>query len=149
MPCKCTDGHCAERLALFNKQPCTAVLKTSTLPNSGKGLFADKDYKKGEFVTYYSGTVTNIPIEGDRVLQINKKTWINGEGPCIKSTALGDYLNHCLPANTRFCISSHVINLVCIKTTKAVKAGSEFFINYGKDYWDSAPVPKARKQKIS
>lgn len=146
MSCKCTDGHCEERLALYAKSPCTAVLKTSTIPNSGQGLFADKDYKKGEFVTYYSGTVTNVFIEGDRVLEINKKSWIDGTGPCTRSTALGDYINHCLPVNVKFCISSHKLNTVCIRTTKAVEAGTEFFINYGRDYW--ARVPNTKKSKL-
>ncbi len=145
--CKCSDGHCAERFEAFKAHPCTAVIQTSTIPDAGKGLFADKDYARNDFVTYYSGRVFNTAIEGDRVLQINKRTWIDGSGPCTSKDAPGDFLNHKLPSNTRFVVSSHPLGLVTIRTTKAVKKGDEFFIDYGREYRESNSIPKTKKVK--
>lgn len=145
--CICTDNKCQERKLAYQKTPCTAKIQPSTILKAGKGLFADRDYKKNEFITYYSGSVTNIPIEGDRVLQISKKSWIDASGPCVDALAPGDFLNHKLPANARFSISSHPMNLVKIIATQNVKKGSEFFIDYGPEYWNSPAVTTTRQQQ--
>lgn len=144
--CTCTVDGCAQRKITIEQHPCTAVVQPSSIPEWGKGLFAERDYKRNEFVTYYSGTVTDVPIEGDRVLQINKRRWIDGSGSCAHPLAPGDFINHKVPANTRFCVSSHPLCLVKIATTKNVKKGSEFFINYGREYWQSPSVPETKYQ---
>ncbi len=146
MKCTCADELCARRQATIALKPCTALVQASTIPQGGLGLFADKNYNKNEFVTYYSGTVFNVPIEGDRVLQINKKRWIDGGGSCVVPAAPGDFINHKRPANTKFMVSSHATCLVKIVTTRKVQKGAEFFIDYGDEYWDSPSMPTTQLQ---
>jgi len=135
--CKCTDGHCADRLKAIADKPSTALIKKSLISKAGKGLFAERDYKSGEFVTFYSGCVVTEDIEGDRVLQVTKNRWIDGSGNCTQKAAPGDYINHKLPPNTKFMLYSRPFSLACIRTTKKVLQGDEFYIDYGKDYWDT------------
>ena len=59
-----------------------AKMRRSTLPGAGRGLFADRRYARGEHVAYYTGTYTDHPIEGDRVLEITSQLSIDGGGRC-------------------------------------------------------------------
>lgn len=111
----------------------------STIKGAGMGLFADKDYDKGERVTFYSGTYSDNPtLEGDRVIQITKILSIDGDGRCRMECSRGDLINHDPDrANCRYAWSSvgpKKLKLVHIVTKRRVLQGEEFLIDYGPHY---------------
>jgi hypothetical protein len=114
----------------------TAVSKQSTIIGAGKGLFADRCYKRGEHIVFYSGTyVDDRCLEGDRVLQISARVCIEGAGACRSPVNRGDLINHQPQReNCRFAYcnaSPKRLKLVSIIATRDIRASEEFLIDYG------------------
>lgn len=136
MPCACYDKKaCQQRKEVWQEAPMTARPGTSTIPYAGKGLFADRDYKRGEFITYYSGTYSDNPaLEGDRVLAITARISVNGSGKCRMKACRGDLINHSEDASQRNCayrLLDSKLYIVGMVATRSVRCGQEFLTNYG------------------
>ena len=121
-------------------------VKDSTIPDAGKGLFATQKFKPNELITYYSAkNVLENPqpqdlLEKRYVLQVGQNKYLDSEP---KQNFVGRYINSIKNtgkrSNVRFSRQPRVRqykdrNVVPIFTTKHVKAGDEFLLNYGLDY---------------
>lgn len=135
-PCQCDDTKCAERHALYKKYPCKARRGPSSIPNAGDGLFAERAYKVGEIITFYSGTVVrSSTLQGDRVLSLDSCWNIDGEGVCRHACARGDLINHSIEnQNCHYFTHNRSLRTVVVKTICAVSKNTEFFANYGPDF---------------
>ena len=113
-----------------------AVKKSS----AGLGLFAGRNYKKGERVIEYIGEViTDAEAQrrgGKYLFELNDKWTIDGKGRA--NTAR--YINHSCKPN---CYPELTDNekQVLIYTKRAVVAGEEFTYNYGKYYFNMEIKP--------
>ena len=139
-------------------------VKKSTLQGAGKGLFTDKDIKKGQIVCEYEGErITwdqaierNEVGKGGYVYFINKKNCIDAYH--YKET-FGRYANDAagLSRINGFRNNSTydvVKNKVYIRATRNIKAGSEIFVSYGRGYWnimkeELAEIAAKKKKKVS
>ncbi len=113
------------------------VIKDSLIPNAGQGAFIDVDVKKGSLLGKYIGEpLTNeeyvnkypdgksfyvlaVPGEEDMFVDASdpsKSNWTR-------------YINHDKKSNVRWEIGGDVI------ATRNIPAGSELYLNYGKQYW--------------
>ena len=122
------------------------VVKTSTLPNAGKGLFTTKDLKKNRRLhTKYQGDILTpeqnderhgaSPYDhnayglqvGDSIIDASCKRGLMSlaNGSKSKSTS-----------NAEFTKSGYV------RTTKKIPANKEILVHYGKDYFKSAKYHK-------
>jgi len=117
-------------------------IQKSTLANAGCGLYATREFDRGDEIGQYKGEVIGKRElyqryhNGDApyVIKVQKNTYVDAR----KSTScLGRYLNHKPPrtANTEFVKPvgrrpKHV-NIV---STKRIRPGQELFVNYGKNY---------------
>ena len=120
------------------------VVKRSTIPAAGKGLFALKPFAVGDVVATYGGVVMHAD-EWKR-LPANKRYYgmaIEGQtnfivdGTKSYGIHMGRWVND--PYNT-----NHAVNVkskwnnnqkrVELKATKAIAKGAEIFINYGPGY---------------
>jgi len=123
------------------------IVKRSTLPNSGKGLFTTKDIKKGEVVCEYEGeritwdeaTSRNEKdvSKGAYFYYINEKNVIDAWA--AKDT-FGRYANDAaglgrIKGLRNNCVYEERKNRVFIKATRNIPAGSEIFVSYGRGYW--------------
>jgi hypothetical protein len=131
-----------ERKDVWSAHPCTARRGVSTLPNAGYGLFADRDYARGEHVVYYTGLYGHM-MSGDRVLQVDTR------GVCIDGSDVecrdvhnrGDLCNHQPKgggANCAFRLRRDhpaAMRIVDIVTTRAVAQGHEFYVDYGRHFF--------------
>ncbi|MCH5682912.1 SET domain-containing protein [Niabella sp. W65] len=117
-------------------------VKTSTIPQSGKGLFTAVDVPKGAVITEYIGRrATWAEVEDDAdnpyIYFIDEQNVIDASKD-LKS--LGRYANDAagltrvpgLKNNAEYYEEG---NRVYIKAKTAIPAGSEIFVSYGKDYW--------------
>jgi hypothetical protein len=130
-------------------------VKRGSIDPKGVGLFAARDFEADEVVARYTGELRalNDP-EGDKSdysLQIQKNLIIDAS---IPNANLGRVINDGLgqePNNCKFAIDRRT-KKVQIRTTKRVKAGEEFLIPYGKEYWNSprmlALFPRGKKQVV-
>lgn len=128
-------------MALLEKQ---LVVKRSSIPNSGQGLFAKKPIPKGTRIVEYKGKVStwkDVDIDEGRngyIYYINRNHVIDAK-PYVK--ALGRYANDAkgmtkvkgITNNSRYVVDDM---RVYIESVKDIPAGGEILVEYGKEYWD-------------
>ena len=130
-------------MALLEKQ---LVVKRSTIPNSGKGLFTKKFIPKGTCIVEYKGKKTSwkeVDIDEGRngyIYYINRNHVIDAMS---FPKHLGRYANDAqgmtrvkgLTNNCRYVTDMDTMR-VYIEAIKDIPAGGEILVQYGKEYWD-------------
>jgi uncharacterized protein len=127
-------------MALLEKQ---LFVKKSTIPDSGKGLFTKKFIPKGTKIVEYKGRISTWAEVKDEdgkngyIFYVNRNHVIDGK-PYL--SALARYANDArglvkIKGLTNNC--DYVIDgkKAYIESKKDIPAGSEIFVDYGKDYW--------------
>ena len=127
-------------MALLEK---TLYVKKSTIPNAGKGLFTKKFIPKGTRIVEYKGRRTTWKEVKDEdgkngyIFFINRNNVIDG---LPHKSALARYANDArglvkikgLTNNSDYIVDG---TRAYIESKKDIPAGSEIFVDYGKDYW--------------
>lgn len=119
------------------------VVKKSKLPGAGKGLFTKKFIPRGTKIVEYKGRITTWK-------DVNHHKGENGYIFYVKRNHVIDAAPY-KKALARFANDARGINKVkgminnaeykesglrvFIVSTKDIPAGSEIFVDYGKDYW--------------
>ena len=118
-------------------------VKSSTIPNSGKGLFTKKFIPKGTKIVEYKGRRTawkDVKDEDGKngyIFFINRNNVIDA---LPWKSALARYANDArglvkikgLTNNADYIVDG---TRAYIESKKDIPAGSEIFVDYGKDYW--------------
>ncbi|MGN6164899.1 MAG: SET domain-containing protein [Flavisolibacter sp.] len=139
-------------MALLEKQ---LVVKESTIPNSGKGLFTQKFIPKGTRIVEYKGRITtwkDVKNDSDNgyIYTINNNHVIDAK---LTTKALARYANDArglvkVKGITNNCVYANDGYRAFIESVKDIPAGGEIFVSYGKEYWDVMRENiKADKQK--
>jgi RNase H-like domain found in reverse transcriptase/Integrase zinc binding domain/Chromo (CHRromatin Organisation MOdifier) domain len=124
-------------------------IKQSTIQGAKLGLFSgDRQTKRNEIVTPYTGQFSATKTGGNYVLQLNKHHFINAN----RHIDTGGFANECRHTNrrekqckgnnSRFTVNQPK-KQVWIKTTRTIPPDTEVFVPYGADYWK-----KFNKQKL-
>jgi len=129
-------------MALLEKH---LFLKTSTLPEAGKGLFTKKAIPKGTRIVEYKGDiktwneVKHSDWDNRYIVYVSKNHVIDGSK---KLKSFARYANDASGlrklkgvVNNAFFINDE--NRIFIEAAKPIEAGQEIFVSYGKDYWDA------------
>jgi SET domain-containing protein len=130
------------------------VVKESTLPGAGKGLFTTEFIAKETCIIEYKGTVTTWKNahhdDGNNayVFYVNRNHVIDA---CNHPLELARYTNDAkglqqtkgLTNNARYVIEKKRIFIYAVKD---IPAGSEIFVAYGKEYWDTI---RAYKKEVA
>lgn len=116
------------------------TIKTSTVPNSGKGVFTKVDLSKGFTIGNYMGRKLNVMQYNN--LKNDNYVWelSSSHGPFYIDASIKKYSNWLRYINHK---SDNKENLepyqysgnLYYRTTKKIKKGSELFIDYGDEYW--------------
>ena len=127
-------------MALLEKQ---LVVKPSTLPGSGNGLFTKKFIPKGTRIVEYKGRITTWKeVKNDSgngyIYTVNNNHVIDA---LPHTKALARYANDAqgLTRVKGTTNNSAYVNdglKVYIESIKDIPAGGEILVGYGKDYWD-------------
>ena len=124
------------------------LVKRSTIPNAGNGLFAGRDYKKHEKIGEFTGKQITVEEADDKA---------NEGGPeadyliTLSNGMILDVYDSGCPvgvandaegfAETGFknnsVITEYLGSRVWLCATQKILAGSEIFAPYGEDYWDN------------
>ncbi|OSZ77684.1 SET domain-containing protein-lysine N-methyltransferase [Chitinophagaceae bacterium IBVUCB2] len=144
-------------MALLEKK---VTVKKSGLSNAGNGLFAKDFIPKNMLIVEYKGKITNWKdvddndgnngyiyyVKRDHVIDASKHT-----------KALARYANDARGLRrTKGLINNaeyvEIGTKVFIKSNKDIAAGTEIFVEYGKEYWDvikhNQKVEKERQKKL-
>lgn len=121
------------------------IVKKSTIPNAGKGLFTKRDVKKGERIVEYLGEViTEAELDRRAENDIYGYAFYISKRKCIDAyytpEALARYANDARGLNRIKGISNNCSyeiwkNRGWIRAEKNIKAGDELFVSYGNEYW--------------
>ncbi len=127
-------------MALLEKH---LVVKRSTIPGAGKGLFTKVAIEKGARIVEYKGRITTWKeVEWDSenkyIYTINPRHVIDAS-KTLK--ALARYANDArglvkIKGVTNNCIYVNDGLRAYIESVKDIPAGAEIFVAYGKEYWD-------------
>jgi hypothetical protein len=128
-------------MALLEKQ---LVVKTSTIPGAGKGLFTSKSIPKGTLIVEYKGKVStwkDVEHDGGNngyIYYLTRNHVINAAN---HKAALARYANDARGIGRVKGVlnNSHYVskgNLVYIESLKDIPAGGEILVSYGHEYWD-------------
>ena len=123
------------------------VVKTSTIPGCGKGLFTKKFIPKGTLIVEYKGVIKTWDQIKDRrrkeyiyayMYAINDNHYIDASRT---PKALARYANDARGLNKIKGLSNNCEydddgEKAFIKSVKDIPAGSEILVKYGKEYWD-------------
>ena len=124
----------------------------SSIPNSGKGVFATKNFDKGALVGNYFGQELTRDQLNKRYgatnadfapygLAYSNNTFL--DAACKRSYS--SMINHKPSSQANVSFSVDRLNRrINVKTSKPIKKGDELFVNYGRDYFknSNAPQPK-------
>jgi hypothetical protein len=140
-------------MLIFSTHPClfvdALVVKPSTLPDAGRGLFANQDFAKGQRITEYCGELIDhkqalaLRAEGKaqyvRVVEA-QHSYIDGvkDPSKISSAGWASMANDSEKPNAvfdRVWEKSTARYRVFIKAKRAIANGEEIFVSYGKGYW--------------
>jgi uncharacterized protein len=108
--------------------------------SAGLGLYAKKDFKKGDFIIEYTGDLVTTE-EADRrggkyLFTVSPTHTIDGKG----RDNIARYLNHSCKPNAEAELNEEELR-VRIYAKKGIKAGEEIVYDYGKEYWDEHIKP--------
>jgi uncharacterized protein len=127
-------------MALLEKQ---LVVKTSTIPGSGLGLFTKAFIPKGSRIVEYKGRITTWKdVKNDNnngyIYTINNNHVIDA---LTHKKALARYANDAsgisrVKGITNNCDYVNDGLKAYIESKKDIPAGAEIFVSYGKEYWD-------------
>jgi SET domain-containing protein len=129
--------------------------KKSKLPDAGLGLFAKKNFKKGDKIVEYKGRIQTWKEavkenwENPYLFWINAKTVIN---PIKSNTAMAHYANDArgpgkvkgLRNNAEYQTEG---NRCFIFATRDIKRYEEIFVDYGDEYWPAIKSQHASREK--
>jgi SET domain-containing protein len=120
------------------------VIKQSTIPGAGKGLFTKKMISKGTRIIEYKGKVTTWK-EVDHKGGFNAYIYYVNRSHVIDASAdkksLARYANDAkgsaqIQSLTNNCMYVQDDLKVFIQAKKDIPADSEILVGYGKEYWD-------------
>jgi hypothetical protein len=115
---------------------------TSTIPGAQRGLFANKIYKRGDFIIEYTGDVIDhtekvrrYPLnDGKYIIQCTRNRYIDADNPSISSAAR--YINTAGKYNNAKFRIAHSRNgsIVRIYAASRINIHDEIFMAYGGSY---------------
>ena len=149
-------GRSSLHLHVMTLKPQYLEVKTSQLPGAGLGLFTKVFIPSGSLVVEYKGVVTTWEavkneIDNDYIYYISSRHVINAR-PTPKAHAR--YANDAkgitrVEGLNNNCTFKKLDGRVFIKARMDILPGSEIFVSYGKQYWDTArnneEIAKRRK----
>lgn len=119
------------------------IVKKSTIPRAGKGLFTKRLIEKGTDILEYTGKVTSWKDANHKdganlyIFYVNRNHVIDAS---IKGNNLARYVNDAkgiskIKGTNNNCVYEIKNKKVILVSTKRIKAGEELLVEYGKDYW--------------
>ena len=133
------------------------LVKTSTIPGAGYGLFANQRFKKGERITTYTGEIIDEATkqqryprnDGEYVMYVKHNMYIDAVDPEKSSVARyinssgGGYNNSKI--SPHYMYNNHNMNIIA---TRNIAPGEEIFMPYGSSYHMTRAQPPAKTTHI-
>ena len=135
------------------KKTLGVFVKKSNIPNAGKGLFANKDFKQNDVIGKYSGDILTRQQNSERHGKDNKYD-MNAYGLAITSAkrvidascnrglmSLANGSASKAQSNARF-MDKLIQGKANVRATKKIRKGQEIIIHYGANYFSQSKYHK-------
>ena len=113
-------------------------IKASEIPRAGKGLYAARDFKKGDLVARYTGDQVSTGGDHDGSAYVLELSEVVSIDAARTNTAEGRMINDSRGSgkrnNTRFSCNQAAKTAV-LRATRNLKKGEELFVGYGRNFW--------------
>ena len=126
---------------VMNENNNNVKIKQSSIVGAGNGLFANKKFKKGDYICAYSGVLVDNEVvnRGDYISQYIYQHY-NGNYAIDADDELscyGRYINDSLSKRKTNCeFNQHKdSDYAYVRAVKNIKKGDEIFVKYGPEYW--------------
>lgn len=142
-----------------DRYPCVVGVDVEVRENTmGSGLYAMRDVEAGEIIGRYTGPHLSADVykeclasgatSGDYAMVMSSGDVIDGEDAKISGHVR--YINHSLrKKNCRAAeLNQGPLCIILVEATRAVAAGSEFFLDYGAVYWDNQGFTRFTPQRF-
>jgi hypothetical protein len=128
-----------------------AWIRTSTIPGAGKGLFAARDFQRGEIIARYTGDLIQNKDHTQGSAYVLELTQTVGIDAARTNSAEGRMVNDVRGSgkrsNARFSCNQQNKTAV-LRATTNIKKGTEFLISYGRNYWPARRKKTLEQEKI-
>jgi hypothetical protein len=132
-----TREHCN---ANGNYNQNNLLYKQSTIPNAGNGVFTNITYYKNDYITEFTGQLTNNPNISDAdalwTYKLGQIICIGLKTPTI-NRGMGSFINSSkypiFKTNTKVVKADN--NRLYIQATSIIQPNRELFYPYGNTYW--------------
>ena len=119
------------------------LIRRSTIPGAGKGLFTKKAIAKGTLIVEYKGNITTwkavqeSDVFNGYVFYISRNQVVDARRT---KKALGRYANDARGLNRIKGVRNNAVytvkqGKVFIQATRNIPAGAEILVDYGREYW--------------
>lgn len=133
------------------------IVKRSTLPGSGKGLFTKSPIPKNTKVAEYKGKITTWEeVDHDDgmnpyIYYVNKNLVIDAKNNKSSLAHYANDANGSSKVKKRGNNSTYTVEnkRVFIKALTDIPAGAEILVSYGKEYWEVIKKNREVKRKKS
>jgi len=157
--CKIRTGKVGPKCWIHTKYQDGLAVKKSNIPGAGLGLFAVKQFDRGDKISEYKGErLTEMQLEHktntDYVLRVDQNTYIDADHT---NSSPARYSNDChgqrqYPCNARFSIDKKK-HKATIKAQKKIRPGQEVLTPYGAGYWSKSTqrnaAPNFKRQTLN
>lgn len=110
----------------------------SLIPNAGYGLFATRDFAKGNDIVPYTGdiilTLDDDVYWGRYVLQVKSNVYIDAKDPVNTAGFINSPRGTNKKTNCQFVYNPRT-KVAWVRATKKIKAGDELLVGYSSGYW--------------
>ena len=123
-------------LVLYKSETIENIVKQSSIEGTGRGVFAGKDYLKGEVIERCPLVIEDKPNILEKTT-LGDYYWAHQTNPKKGVVALGlcSLYNHSDDNNVNN-YQDLKNDLMIFKANKNIKKGEEMFIHYGDNYWN-------------
>jgi hypothetical protein len=147
--CKRTSCRYLPYCSQHTKSKLGLEVKPSTIPEAGNGLFAVKNFHKGDKISEYIGRIlTKSQIDAlygtshsdlsPYAVKVSRDLYIDAS--CFRSIAA--FANYSPSKNNAELATNYLTNQVFLWATKNIPMGSEIFTDYGREYFlEDGPKP--------
>ena len=128
---------------------CDVYISQSKIPNAGYGVFARKDFKKGDIIERAPFLEINTPYNNELIHYVFQSNFNPNKSLIV--FGFGSMYNHSLQPNIIYSINPKLPSdrIFTFQAYKDIKKDEELYINYGKDHPVNEYTKKLDKKSSS
>ena len=102
--------------------------------DSGRGVFAKKEFRKDDFITFVDGTINSSRSSLQYSMILGDGKYLNGIDKVQKNCGLGSFINRVDKNQDPNVCFTQIGSKVFVQALRRIVIGQELVVRYGKSY---------------